>query len=291
MVQEHHASSLHWDVRLERGGVLVSWAVPKGLPSDVVSIRLAVRTEDHPVEYAEFEGVIPAGAYGAGVMRLWDRGRYEVVKWSDREVDVVLRGSRVDGEFVFFRRGGGRDWMVKRRGVPARPGWVVLPGFVAPMRAVSGVLPEGGGWGFEFRWSGVRVVARVEGGRLRLVSGSGVDVTGSFPGLRGLGPSLGATEVLLDGVVVSPPALVVFDVLHLDGVSTVGLSYERRRALVEGLGLAGSAWVTPRWFAGGGSAVVAAAREHGVWGVVAKRVGSVYSPGVVSGEWVEVRVG
>ncbi|MDU0295222.1 DNA polymerase ligase N-terminal domain-containing protein, partial [Saccharothrix longispora] len=113
VIQEHHASSLHWDVRLERGGVLVSWAVPKGLPSEPGTIRLAVRTEDHPLEYASFSGVIPKGEYGAGRMVVWDRGRYEVVKWSDREVDVVLHGSRVEGEFVFFRRsGGGKDWMV-----------------------------------------------------------------------------------------------------------------------------------------------------------------------------------
>lgn len=116
VIQEHHASSLHWDVRLERDGVLVSWAVPKGLPSTTDVVRLAVHTEDHPLEYAQFSGEIPKGEYGGGEMVIWDRGRYETVKWSDREVDVVLHGHRVQGQFVFFRSGKDeKNWMMKRR--------------------------------------------------------------------------------------------------------------------------------------------------------------------------------
>ncbi|MDQ2589292.1 DNA polymerase ligase N-terminal domain-containing protein, partial [Saccharothrix yanglingensis] len=296
VIQEHHASSLHWDVRLERGGVLVSWAVPKGLPSEPGTIRLAVRTEDHPLEYASFSGVIPKGEYGAGRMVIWDRGRYEVVKWSDREVDVVLRGSRVEGEFVFFRRsGGGKEWMVRRRHGAVRPDWVALPESLSPMLATSAAgLPEpGAGWAFEFKWDGVRALARVEGGRVRLVSRLGNDVTGTYPELQGLGAQLGATEVVLDGEVVAlaggrpsfaalqqrlhataaqarrlagrvPVTYLVFDVLHLDGSPTLGLPYERRRELLEGLGLAGAHWVVPRSFPGEGAAVLAASREQGL---------------------------
>ena len=322
VIQEHHASRLHWDVRLERGGVLVSWAVPKGLPPEPGTIRLAVRTEDHPLEYASFEGVIPAGEYGAGSMSVWDRGRYETVKWSDREVDVVLHGSRVDGEFVFFRResgGSGRDWMVRRRHVAVRPDWVSLPESVLPMVAVeaAGLPARGGQFAFEFRWDGVRAIARVEGGRVRLWSGSGGDVTAVFPELQGLGAALGATQVLLDGVVVAlsggrpsavalrerlgvvgararrlvarvPVTYLVFDVLHVEGTSTLGLSYVRRRELLAGLGLTGPHWVVPRSFTGAGGEVLAASPEPGVSGVVAKRLDSPYSPGVVSGSWLAV---
>ena len=97
VIQEHHATALHWDFRLERGGVLVSWAVPKGLPEDPKQNRLAVQTEDHPLEYASFEGDIPAGEYGGGNVKIWDRGTYTCEKWSDREVMVVLPGQRAQG--------------------------------------------------------------------------------------------------------------------------------------------------------------------------------------------------
>ncbi|MCS7479617.1 DNA polymerase ligase N-terminal domain-containing protein [Umezawaea endophytica] len=326
VIQEHHASSLHWDVRLERGGVLVSFAVPKGLPPEPGVIRLAVRTEDHPLEYAGFSGVIPRGEYGGGEMFLWDRGRYETVKWSDREVDVVLHGDRVEGEFVFFRRDGssGKDWMVRRRHVAARPDWVSLPVDLRPMVATVGSLPpveQDDEWSYEFRWDGLRVLARVEGGRVVLSDGVGGDVTALFPEVQGLGAGLGMTQVVLDGVVVAfsggrpsaeglgqrlgassaarvrrvvrsvPVSLLVFDLLHLEGRSTVGLGHGDRRVLLEELGLAGSSWLTPPAFRGGGAAVVAAGVEQGLSGVVAKRSDSVYSPGVRSPLWVEVLSG
>jgi DNA ligase D-like protein (predicted polymerase)/DNA ligase D-like protein (predicted 3'-phosphoesterase) len=123
VVQEHHARRLHYDVRLERGGVLVCWAVPKGLPEKAGSPRLAVHTEDHPLQYLEFHGEIPKGEYGGGSMTVWDSGTYETEKWSDDEVAVTLHGERVDGRFVFFRPGrnddhartDSKDWLVTRR--------------------------------------------------------------------------------------------------------------------------------------------------------------------------------
>src|SRR5438067_13645803 len=92
VIQEHHATALHWDVRLERDGVLVSWAVPKGLPLDPHENRLAKQTEDHPMSYARFEGKIPKGEYGGGAVTVWDSGTYVLEKWTDREVKVVLTG-------------------------------------------------------------------------------------------------------------------------------------------------------------------------------------------------------
>ena len=86
VIQEHRARRLHWDLRLERDGVYESWAVPRGLPADRATNHLAVRVEDHPLEYGSFEGTIPAGEYGAGEVTIWDEGTYEATKWTDREV-------------------------------------------------------------------------------------------------------------------------------------------------------------------------------------------------------------
>src|SRR3954451_24772925 len=103
VIQEHHATALHWDVRLERDGVLVSWAVPKGLPLDPQENRLAKQTEDHPLSYARFKGTIPKGEYGGGAVTIWDTGTYVLEKWTDREVKVVLTGQRVQGRYVLFK--------------------------------------------------------------------------------------------------------------------------------------------------------------------------------------------
>src|SRR5439155_13277395 len=204
---EHHARRLHWDVRLERGGVLVSWAVPKGPPPTPGDIRLAVHTEDHPMEYATFEGEIPKGEYGGGKMFIWDRGRYETLKWSEREIQVVFEGGRVRGRYTFFRSGReDRDWMVRRSDPPQEPDWAPLPDELEPMLATPGALPPSGqdeNWAYEFKWDGVRALARVEGGRLRLHARKGNEITARYPELRLLGEELGSTQVWLDGEIVA----------------------------------------------------------------------------------------
>jgi bifunctional non-homologous end joining protein LigD len=97
VIQEHHASSLHWDFRLEHDGVLVSWALPKGVPATTGKNHLAVQTEDHPLAYASFEGTIPQGEYGGGEVTIWDHGTFELEKWKAREIIATLSGSEGGG--------------------------------------------------------------------------------------------------------------------------------------------------------------------------------------------------
>jgi bifunctional non-homologous end joining protein LigD len=276
IVQEHHASSLHWDFRLERDGVLVSWAIPKGLPLDTSANRLAVHTEDHPMEYATFEGTIPEGEYGGGEVVLWDHGTYEELKWSDREVMVVLHGQRVQGKYVLFAtkakgpgdRGQGRSWMVHRMD-QAPVGYEPAPRDIRPMLATPGALPvDDEAWAYEFKWDGVRAISYVDGGRVRAVSRNGNDLTASFPELRALGERLGARQAVTDGEIVAldhdgrprfqllqprlhasdpkkatrlsseqPASYVIFDLLYLDGELLLSLPYAERRRRLEALGL------------------------------------------------------
>jgi bifunctional non-homologous end joining protein LigD len=114
VVQEHHASHLHYDLRLERNGVLVSFAVPKGIPGKPGEKHLAVRTEDHPIAYADFEGTIPEGEYGAGEVKIWDRGLYEALEWQDDKIEVVMKGGRLSGRYVLvrFRKAGKDEWLL-----------------------------------------------------------------------------------------------------------------------------------------------------------------------------------
>jgi bifunctional non-homologous end joining protein LigD len=208
VIQQHHARRLHWDLRLERNGTLVSWAVPRGLPRDPNRNHLAVHTEDHPMEYATFSGEIPQGEYGGGRMTIYDRGSYVTEKWRDDEVIVVLSGDRVAGRYVLFRTSG-KDWMIHRMDPPP-PGWTPMPERVAPMRPAPAAKlpPDDDAWAYELLWPGARASAEVSGGRLRLVtvdteSGEETDLTPAFGELREMAEELAPTECLLDGVLVA----------------------------------------------------------------------------------------
>ena len=122
VVHEHHARRLHWDLRLERDGVLASWAIPNGIPDDPKHNRKAVHVEDHPLGYLDFHGTIPAGNYGAGEVTVWDHGTYAAEKWRPDEVIVVFDGERLQGRYALFRAGRDeKDWMIHRMDPPADP--------------------------------------------------------------------------------------------------------------------------------------------------------------------------
>jgi DNA ligase D-like protein (predicted ligase)/DNA ligase D-like protein (predicted 3'-phosphoesterase) len=113
VIQEHHARRLHYDLRLEKDGVLKSWAVPKGMPETGQKV-LAVETEDHPYEYGSFEGEIPKGQYGAGTVKIWDKGHYETKFWEGDKIEVTLDGQRLHGRYILVRlkRAGDKDWLL-----------------------------------------------------------------------------------------------------------------------------------------------------------------------------------
>jgi bifunctional non-homologous end joining protein LigD len=322
VIQEHHARALHWDFRLEHDGVLVSWAVPKNLPLDPATNHLAVHTEDHPLEYATFEGDIPAGQYGGGSVTVWDSGTYECEKWSDREVMVVLSGSRVGGRYVLFKTGSrDRDWMVHRMD-PPEAGSDPMPDRVAPMLATptDGLPHDDAKWGYEFKWDGVRAVVYVDGGRPRAMSRNDKDITATYPELRAMAASLGSRRVVLDGELVAlgkdgrpsfgalqarmhvadaaavrrlmtqtPVTFLAFDLLYLDGRSLLAVPYSERRALLADLKLSGESWQTPPWFAGNGNAVFQTSKEQHLEGIVMKRLDSTYSSGRRSTSWLKLK--
>jgi len=319
VIQEHHARSLHWDLRLERDGVLASWALPKGLPEAPDKNHLAVHTEDHPLEYLSFEGEIPQGEYGGGQMTVWDTGYYDIEKWSDREVKFVLHGSRASGSYVLFQTND-RNWMIHLHGPSVRTD--PLPTSLKPMLATPGQLPaDSTPWAFEIKWDGVRAILFVEGGRVRAQSRNDLDVTVAFPELAELGAFLGMTTCVLDGEIVAlgedgrpsfaglqhrlhvanqrearkraashPVTFVAFDALYLHGRSLLEESYDERRAALESLHLAGDTFITTESFRDvPGPEVFAAAVQNGLEGVVAKRRDSPYRPGRRSADWVKVK--
>ncbi len=207
VIQEHHATRLHWDLRLERDGVLASWAIPNGLPEEPKDNRLAVHTEDHPLEYLDFHGEIPKGSYGAGTMTIWDRGTYEELKWEPRKVEVALHGERVRGRYALFpidKDEQPKDWMIHRMDPPADARREPMPDKLVPMLARAGTLPrDDERWAYEIKWDGVRAVAHSEPGRLRLQSRNLNDITARYPELARLNRALSHHRAILDGEVVA----------------------------------------------------------------------------------------
>jgi bifunctional non-homologous end joining protein LigD len=320
VIQEHNARRLHWDLRLEHEGVLVSWALPRGVPQHPDENRLAVHTEDHPLEYLEFHGEIPKGEYGAGSMEVWDTGTYEAEKFREGEVIATFHGERMQGRYALFATRG-KDWLIHRMDPPADPSYEPMPDKLAPMLARPGKLPrDEAKWAFEVKWDGIRTVAFLDHGHITLQGRNFTDFTPRYPEVRELARELGARRVILDGEVVAfdaegrpsferlqtrmhlasdsavrrrvkdtPVTYVIFDLLYLDGHSTLPLAYEQRRELLEALELEGPAWRAPGYQRGEGSALLAATRELGIEGIVAKRLDGAYEPGRRSSGWLKVK--
>jgi bifunctional non-homologous end joining protein LigD len=321
VVQEHHARNLHWDLRLEHDGTLISWALPKGVPTNPKKNLLAVHVEDHPLEYIDFAGEIPAGNYGAGTVKIWDSGTYEAHKFRKDEVIVTLHGKRVEGKYAIFQTKG-KNWMIHRMDPPADPGEEPMPEKVKPMlaRLVDKLPADDKDWAYEIKWDGVRAIYYSEAGHVRIESRNLRDVTAQYPELRALGRELGSHRIVLDGEIValderglpnfgrlqprmhltSPAAIrrrvadtpivyMVFDLLHLDGHSTMPLTYGQRRDVLDKLGIDGPNWKLSGYHAGDGSAMLEASKEQGLEGVIAKRLDSPYKPGVRNGSWLKIK--
>ncbi|WP_459549159.1 ATP-dependent DNA ligase [Nocardia sp. X0981] len=305
VIHEHHARRSHWDMRLERNGVLVCWAVPKGLPDSPRQNRLAVHTEDHPLEYLGFHGTIPAGEYGAGEMSVWDTGTYRAEKWRDDEVIVVLRGERLTARYALIRTEGDQ-WLVHL--MKDQPSVGELPRGLSPMLATPGDVAglPGSEWAFERKWDGYRLIVEIDTGELRLRSRAGNDVTDRYPQLGVLAEELAGHRVVLDGELIAGGAdgavnvallkanprrarFVAFDLLYLDGTSLLRKRYRDRRQVLEALAATAPALRVPPRYTGSGADALRCSERDGAEGVVAKRLDSVYLPGTRGHAWVKQR--
>ena len=287
--------------------MLASWAVPKGVPMARGERHLAVHVEDHPLDYADFEGEIPTGQYGAGTVEIWDRGTYELVEGKDDGgLTVRLHGLRLEGLWTLVPAaldGDPRNWLLLRKdaGVASRS--------YAPMLATSTeMLPSGTDWAFEPKWDGYRALARVAGGEVTLRSRNDNDLTARFPTVAtAIGLAVRSPSAVLDGEVCALDdvgrsgfgllqqgegtlVFVAFDVLERDGEPLLDRTYLERRAVLEQLvdtsveGVLLSPWFDD------GVALEHAARAHGLEGVVAKRAASSYQPGRRSQDWRKLKL-
>ncbi len=325
MIQQHDATRLHWDLRLEHEGVLRSWALPRGIPWSPKENRFAVATDDHSLDFLDHHGDgrhdVDAG-YGAGRLTTWDRGVYETHKWRDDEVVVSLTGKRVSGKYALFSMRGTRDWLIHRMDPPDDERRVPLAFGIVPMRATHGSLPEDDGWVFERRWLGIRALVTDDTGRVVITDEAGDDISAQFPEIRRIGRALGHRELILDGVIVAvdptpddsgavrddgrgldrrlrirsdsgarnatrtaPTVFMAFDVLWVDGRPITGLPWELRRRQLDDLNLHGPGWRTSPRIT---IEEAFALIDEGV-GAVAKRADSLYEVARTTHAWVGAR--
>lgn len=381
VIQEHHASRLHFDFRLEHDGVLVSWAIPKGVPETADKNHLAVQTEDHPLDYATFEGTIPKGEYGAGEVTIWDHGTYETHKWiNGKEVIVTLTGSDGGGlggtrKFALIKTGrsDGKDqWLIHlmekeshrypkhrpdtdpedlaavgeapepedqaappqelepQQSQPQEGQFQDLPSSTdyLPMMATSGTTGDLGGsdWQFELKWDGVRAIIIGGGGRVRIFSRNGIDVSATYPEFAdpvlwpdrafaadgeivAVGPSGKPDFGLLQGRMKLtrpgdvrkaqrsiPVRLMLFDLMNDGGTDLRAMPLRRRRPRLEafyghaGESLSAASIELSPVLDEDVEDLLESAGELGLEGIMAKRADTRYVSGQRTRTWIKLKL-
>ena len=310
VIQRHDARRLHYDLRLERDGALASWAVPKGLPLEAGERHLAVHVEDHPLDYGSFEGVIPAGQYGAGTVEIWDRGTYELLEEKrNGGLTVHLHGERVDGVWTLVPArldGDERNWLLLRK--DAAEAAAPVPELRPQLATLTEHLPTGAGWLYEPKWDGYRALVALRGGVATLTSRNGKDLSERFRDVaRAVVHAVRTPSAVLDGEVCALDesgtarfeslqsgsgrlVLMVFDLLVLDGEPVYLRPLEERRRLLEDVLDPASDTVRLSPAFEDGPALLEAASTQGLEGVVAKRADAAYRPGRRTPEWQKLKL-
>jgi DNA ligase D-like protein (predicted ligase)/DNA ligase D-like protein (predicted polymerase)/DNA ligase D-like protein (predicted 3'-phosphoesterase) len=316
VVHRHHASRLHYDLRLEQNGVLKSWAVPKGLPPRPGIKRLAVNVEDHPLEYVNFEGAIPKGEYGGGMMWKFARGRYEITKEKKDGFYFRLQSPEMNAEYRTYRTAE-NQWLLERVDTP-QADW--LRDFVEPMLARPATKPpDSRDYIYEVKWDGLRALISLDEGNVRIHGRNRMDLTRQFPELLIPERAFRATSALFDGEIVCleadgkpnfrnvihrmqqktdaaiqrasakhPAVCYVFDCLYLDGRAIINEPLLRRREWLQDAIKKESPYRVSQAVEEG-AAFLDAVKEMGLEGIMAKRRDSVYLPGKRSDSWLKIK--
>jgi bifunctional non-homologous end joining protein LigD len=314
VVQRHDARRLHYDFRLERDGALASWAVPKGIPLEPGQRALAVHVEDHPLDYADFEGEIPKGNYGAGTVEIWDRGTYELLEEKkDGGLTVLLHGERLQGTWALVPAkldGNPKNWLILRKREEAAAEQPRSRRRYKPMLAtLARELPRGDDWLYEVKWDGYRAIAYVHGGEAQFLSRNDNDLTQRFPAVkRALERAVKTPDCVLDGEICALDEqgratfsamqqgrsdtrhiYVVFDALEVEGKPLIDLPLvERRERLAQLLDRRKADIQISEAFEDG-PGLLGVAEDQGYEGVVAKKPDSRYEPGRRTSQWLKIK--
>jgi bifunctional non-homologous end joining protein LigD len=317
VIHRHHASHLHYDLRLEQDGVLKSWAVPRGMPPHPSVKRLAVQTEDHPMKYLTFDGEIPKGQYGAGEMWIYALGKYQITKDKKDGFYFRLSSKEINGEYRIYKIKN-KEWLLERVDTPQVN---YLQDVIEPMLSASADKPPAGDkYLHEIKWDGIRAIIAVEDGQVRIRTRNHNDVTKQFPELTVADKAFRATCGLFDaeivcldksgkadfkkvihrlmstgetsiqkGVKSSPVHCYVFDCLYMDGRNLINEPLEKRREWLKDAIKPETPYRISEAVEDG-AALFEAAKEFALEGIISKDKTGKYLPGKRSDYWLKVKV-
>lgn len=315
VIQLHDATNLHYDLRLEQEGVLLSWAIPKGFPSRKGVKRLAIETEPHPVKYLTFEGSIPQEEYGGGTMWIFDSGRYEIVDKASKKITFTLKGKLIKGTFTLVKT---RDsqWLLSTKDDLNFGSQKVKP----LLASMSKKVPPKEDYFYEVKWDGIRVVATIWFDEVKLLSRSGRDITDRFPRIVQQLKDEMSHSAVLDGEIVAlddngapnfanvisrmhttgknaidraskkiKTSFYAFDCMVIDGINICNLPIEKRRDWLRTLFDDREHLRYSNAFEDGEN-LFAATQSMGLEGIMAKKRGTRYVEGRRSEHWLKIKV-
>jgi len=313
-IQLHDASNLHYDLRLEDEGTLLSWAIPKGLPYELNVKRMAIQTEDHPLKYLTFEGRIPKGHYGAGSMWVYDNGNFEWIEKKENKYKFSIKSKSLDRAYSLFRTKD-NQWLIQL--IERKDTLIKLP--LQPMLAdQSKAVPRGKDYIYEIKWDGIRCIFHLKDEKITIYSRAGRDLTSKFPEFQD--PSLFDVESgIFDGEIVcldpkgrplfsqvisrmhsegkqnidkqkmkNPAVCYLFDCLSLDGKNITKESLERRQAWLN-CALKKNKHIRPSEAIADGKALFKATKQMDIEGIMAKIKSAPYHIGARSKNWQKVK--
>ncbi len=315
-VQLHDASNLHYDLRLEDKGVLLSWAIPKGLPTGLGVKRLAIRTEDHPMEYLDFEGTIPKGEYGAGEMWVFALGETKWIKKTDKSYEFELDSKQLKGHFKLYKTKGDQ-WLIEKKDEAQSK---MLKEFVKPQLAdVIKKVPTSYNYSFEIKWDGIRTLIYVKNDKVQIFSRSGRDITSQFPELQIAPDAFEIESGIFDGEIISmdeqgrpifsdvisrlhtggersiqaavsknPVYCYLFDCLYLDGRNICSEPLKKRQAWLR-VSLKKNNQYRLSEGMSDGQALFDAAKKMNLEGIMAKDLTKPYEIGVRNRNWLKIK--
>jgi bifunctional non-homologous end joining protein LigD len=317
VIHRHHASHLHYDLRLEQDGVLKSWAVPRGFPQRPGVKRLAVQTEDHPMEYLTFDGKIPKGQYGAGEMWVYAMGKYEITKEKKDGFYFKLNSKEITGEYRIYRIKP-KEFLMELVD-PPQIDW--LKDDIEPMLSETvNKVPVGDEYLYELKWDGIRALVAFEDGKVRIRTRNQNDITAQFPELQVAEKAFRGTCGLFDAEIIcvdktgrpefkkvisrmmasgesnilkqsriNPSFCYIFDCLYLDGRPLINDPlWKRKEWLKDAVKFDTPYRVTE--FVDDGESLFNAAKEHSLEGIMVKRRDGKYLAGKRSDLWQKVKV-